>query len=102
MLQVAHCTSTCECSERSLLYSMSLLQASESSVSVATGQQRPDSFLCQQHSTVVPGHTDDCVAYKQLIAVHTVYNMIILASCIYAFFVQTALLKMMQRVQHVC
>jgi len=65
---------------------MSLLQASESSVSVATGQQRPDSFLCQQHSTVVPGHTDDCVAYKQLIAVHTVYNMIILASCIYPFF----------------
>ena len=57
MLQEAHCTSTCECSERSLLYSMSLLQASESSVGIAIGQQELARLLCQQHLTVVPNQT---------------------------------------------
>lgn len=83
MLQVAHCSRTCECSERSLLYSMSLFQASESSARTATRQQQPYSRFCQHHLTDVPRHTGTCVTYEQLIAMHTVYNTIILASCIH-------------------
>ena len=36
---------------------MSLLQASESSVGIAIGQQELARLLCQQHLTVVPNQT---------------------------------------------